>query len=57
MKCGFFSFNFSLSGFSYLTSEEKGDSFRELEDGGSKNGTASVMKCSESEIENTSATN
>lgn len=51
-------FNFSLSGFSYLTSEEKGDSFRELEDGGRKNGTASVMKCSESEIEkNTSATN
>lgn len=57
MKCGFFFFNFSLSGFSYLTSEEKGDSFRELEDGGRKNGTASVMKCSESEIENTSATN
>lgn len=50
MKCRVF-FQFFIEWVFLLKSEEKGDSFRESEDGGSKNGTASVMKCSESEIE------
>lgn len=57
MKCRVF-FQFFIEWVFLLNIRKKGDSFRELEDGGRKNGTASVMKCSESEIEkNTSATN
>lgn len=41
MKCRVF-FQFFIEWVFLLKSEEKGDSFRELEDGGSKNGTASV---------------